>query len=430
MSAELVTGLQCRLCGKRYPKEALNFCTEDFGPLEVTYDYEAAARSLTRRSLAARPKTMWRYHELLPIDGEPTVGLHVGGTPLIRADRLARVLGVRELYLKNDAVNHPSLSFKDRVVAVALSKAVELGFQTVGCALTGNLAGSVAANAAAAGLEAYVLIPDGLEQGKVLGATIYGAKVIAVQGNYDHVNRLCSQIAFRYGWGFVNVNLRPYYAEGSKSMGFEIAEDLRWVAPDHVVAPMAGGSLIGKIYKAFREFERLDLLDAPVRTRMFGAQATGCNPISATVKTGSSRVKPIRHPNTIAKSLAIGDPADGYFASKLINETGGWCEDVDDEAIVSAMTLLAETEGIWAETAGGVTLAVAMKLIDQGKIDRDGSTVLCITGNGLKTQEALVGKLAQPVVIEPTLEAFENVVDSLASSHLPSDPGVLVGSSV
>jgi len=429
VSGELVTGLQCRLCGKRYPKEALNFCTEDFGPLEVTYDYEAAARTLTRAALVARPRTMWRYKELLPIDGEPTVGQHVGGTPLIRADRLARVLGLRELYLKNDAVNHPSLSFKDRVVAVALSKAVELGFQTVGCASTGNLAGSVAANAAAAGLEAYVLIPDGLEQGKVLGATIYGARVIAVQGNYDHVNRLCSQIAFRYGWGFVNVNLRPYYAEGSKSMGFEIAEDLGWRAPDHVVAPMAGGSLIGKIHKAFREFERLDLLEAPVRTRMFGAQATGCNPISATVKAGASKVKPIRYPDTIAKSLAIGDPADGYFASKLIGETGGWSEDVDDEAIVDAMTLLAETEGIWAETAGGVTLAVAMKLIEQGKIDRDGSTVLCITGNGLKTQEALIGKLARPVVIEPTLEAFENEVESYAPSPLVSAGGVLAGSS-
>ena len=237
MSGELVTGLKCRLCGKLYPKEALNFCTEDFGPLEVAYDYEAVARTLTRAAIAARPRTMWRYHELLPIDGEPTVGRHVGGTPLVRADRLAQALGVAELYIKNDAVNHPTLSFKDRVVAVALSKAVELGFQTVGCASTGNLANSVAANAAAAGLEAYVLIPDGLEQGKVLGATIYGAKVIAIEGNYDQVNRLCSQIAFRFGWGFVNVNLRPFYAEGSKSMGFEIAEDLGWRAPDHVVAP-------------------------------------------------------------------------------------------------------------------------------------------------------------------------------------------------
>ena len=238
-----------------------------------------------------------------------------------------------ELYLKNDAVNHPSLSFKDRVVAVALSKAVELGFQTVGCASTGNLAGSVAANAAAAGLKAYVLIPDGLEQGKVLGATIYGARVIAVQGNYDHVNRLCSQIAFRLGGASSTSTSGHIYAEGSKSMGFEIAEDLGWRAPDHVVAPMAGGSLIGKIHKAFQELERLDLLEAPVRTRMFGAQATGCNPISATVKTGASKVRPIRHPDTIAKSLAIGDPADGYFASKLIGETGGWSEDVDDEAM-------------------------------------------------------------------------------------------------
>src|SRR5438309_4972887 len=284
---------------------------------------------------------MWRYRELLPIDGRPTVGLHVGGTPLIKADRLARALGVAELYIKNDAVNHPTLSFKDRVVAVALSKAVELGFKTVGCASTGNLAGSVAANAAAAGLSAFVLIPDGLEQGKVLGATIYGARVIAIEGNYDHVNRLCSQIAFRYGWGFVNVNLRPFYAEGSKSVGFEIAEDLGWRAPDHVVAPMAGGSLIGKIHKAFKEFELLGLLDGPVTTKIHGAQATGCNPISAMVKTGATKVKPVRNPQTVAKSLAIGDPADGYFASKLIRETGGWSEDVDDETIIDAMKLLA-----------------------------------------------------------------------------------------
>jgi threonine synthase len=415
-----------------YPKEALNFCTEDFGPLEVCYDYGAIAQRLDRATIAARPRTMWRYRELLPLDGEPTVGVHVGCTPLIRADRLARELGVAELYLKNDAVNHPSLSFKDRVVAVALSKAVELGFGTVGCASTGNLAGSVAANAAAAGLEAYVLIPDGLEQGKVLGATIYGARVIAIKGNYDHVNRLCSQIAFRFGWGFVNVNLRPFYAEGSKSMGFEIAEDLGWRAPDHVVAPMAGGSLIGKIHKAFRELEQLGLLEGPVRTRMYGAQASGCNPISATVKSGSPRVRPIRHPTTIAKSLAIGDPADGYFASQLIRETGGWSEDVDDEAIVEAMTLLAETEGIWAETAGGVTLAVARKLIEQGKIDRGGSTVLCITGNGLKTQEALVNRLPRPAVIEPSLEAFEALIDAGAPAQAAaaSEAAVLAVSGV
>jgi threonine synthase len=416
VAEELVGGLKCRLCGKLYPKEALNFCTEDFGPLEVTYDYEAVAARLSRRAIQSRHRNMWRYHELLPIDGAPTVGRNVGGTPLVRADRLARALGVAELYIKNDAVNHPTLSFKDRVVAVALSKAVEFGFQTVGCASTGNLAGSVAANAAAAGLDAYVLIPDGLEQGKVLGATIYGAKVVAIEGNYDHVNRLCSQIAFKYGWGFVNVNLRPFYAEGSKSMGFEIAEDLGWRTPDHVVAPMAGGSLIGKIHKAFKEFEQLGLIDGPVKTRMFGAQATGCNPISNAVKTDALKVKPVRNPNTIAKSLAIGDPADGYFASQLIRDTGGWSEDVDDDAIVDAMKLLAETEGIWAETAGGVTLAVAQKLIEQGRIDRDGSTVLCITGNGLKTQEALLDKVAKPVVIKPTMAAFEALVESQAGA--------------
>jgi threonine synthase len=350
----------------------------------------------------------------LPLDGEPTVGRQVGCTPLIRADRLARALGVSELYIKNDAVNYPTLSFKDRVVAVALSKAVELGFQTVGCASTGNLANSVAANAASAGLEAYVLIPDNLEQGKVLGATIYGAKVIAIHGNYDQVNRLCSQIAFRFGWGFVNVNLRPFYAEGSKTVGYEIAEDLGWRVPDHVVAPMAGGSLIGKIHKAFKEFDRLGLIDGPVTTRIHGAQASGCNPISAAVKTGASKVKPVRNPQTIAKSLAIGDPADGYFASQLIRETGGWSEDVDDDAIVDAMKLLAETEGIWTETAGGVTLAVAQKLIEQGRIDRDESIVICITGNGLKTQEPLLERMAQPVVIKPTLEEFEAVLETLA----------------
>ncbi len=423
MAHDLVRGLKCRLCGKLYPKEALNFCTDDFGPLEVEYDYEAVAATISRAAIESRPHTMWRYRELLPIDGEPTVGLQVGGTPLIKADRLAEALGVRgELYVKNDAVNHPSLSFKDRVVAVALSKAVELGFTTVGCASTGNLAGSVAANAAAAGLDAYVLIPDGLEQGKILGAAIYGAKVIAIHGNYDHVNRLCSQIAFRFGWGFVNVNLRPFYAEGSKSMGFEIAEDLGWMAPDHVVVPMAGGSLVGKVYKAFKEFEKLGLID-PVHTKMFGAQATGCNPISNTVKTDAFKVKPVRNPETIAKSLAIGDPADGYFASKLIRDTGGWAEDVNDDEIVEGMKLLAETEGVFAETAGGVTVAVARKLIEQGRIDRDGSTVLCITGNGLKTQEAIVNHLARPVVIKPTLEEFEALVETEGARPVLSPAG-------
>lgn len=414
----LVLGLKCRLCGKTYPKEALNFCTEDFGPLEVEYDYEAVAKVFNRQLVESRPYNMWRYRELLPIDGEPTVGFHVGGTPLIKADRLAKALGVRgDLYVKNDAVNHPTLSFKDRVVAVALSKAVEMGFDTVGCASTGNLAGSVAANAAAAGLKAYILIPDDLEQGKVLGCTVYGARVIAINGNYDHVNRLCSQIAFRFGWGFVNVNLRPFYAEGSKSMGFEIAEELGWKAPDNVVVPMAGGSLVGKLHKAWNELKLLGLIPS-AHTKMFGAQAEGCNPITAAAKADASRIKPVRDPDTIAKSLAIGDPADGYFASKLLRETGGWGEDVTDEEIIEAMTLLAETEGIFTETAGGVTVAVAKKLIEQGRIDRDASTVICITGNGLKTQEALIDRIARPTVIEPTLEEFEGLVGSPESAEL------------
>jgi threonine synthase len=403
------------LCGRTYPKQALNFCTEDFGPLEVAYDYEAIARALDPRTLAARPRTMWRYRELLPLDDAPTVGMNVGGTPLVKADRLASALGHRgPLYVKNDAVNHPTLSFKDRVVAVALSKAVELGFQTVGCASTGNLAGSVAANAAAAGLEAYILIPDGLEQGKVLGCTVYGAHVIAIDGNYDHVNRLCSQIAFRYGWGFVNVNLRPYYAEGSKTMGFEIAEDLGWRAPDSVVAPMAGGSLVGKLHKAFGELHALGIT-ASAHTKMFGAQATGCSPITAATKAGANKVKPVRNPDTIAKSLAIGDPADGYFASKLLRESGGWGEDVSDDEIVESMLLLGETEGIFAETAGGVTVAVARKLIAQGRIDTGGTTVLCITGNGLKTQEALAARVARPRVIGPTIDEFDALVGAAST---------------
>src|SRR6516225_7346570 len=289
VSGELVTGLKCRLCGKLYPKEALNFCTEDFGPLEVTYDYDAVARTMSRQVIAGRPHTMWRYRELLPIDGEPTVGLHVGGTPLIRADRLAKALGVERLWIKNDAVNFPTLSFKDRVVSVALSKAREFGMRTVGCASTGNLANSVAAQAAQAGLDTFILVPADLERVKIFGTAVYGAKVIGVSGTYDEVNRLCTQIALKYGWGFVNVNLRPFYAEGSKSMGFEIAEDLGWRFPQHVVCPMAGGALIGKIHKAFTELNRVGLVSEPNTCKMYGAQATGCNPITDAVKTGKER---------------------------------------------------------------------------------------------------------------------------------------------
>ena len=387
MSSPFVRGLKCRLCGQAYPAGPTNFCTEDFGPLEVDYDYEAIAEAVSREKIEMRPNNMWRYQEFLPLDGEPTVGRQVGGTPLVKADRLAEVLGVEQLWIKNDAVNFPTLSFKDRVVAVALSKAREFGLTKVGCASTGNLANSVAANAAAAGLESFIFIPADLERSKILGTSVFGAKVVKVRGTYDEVNRLCTQVAFKYGWGFVNINLRPFYAEGSKSFGFEIAEQLGWRTPQHVVCPMAGGALIGKIQKAFNEFAQVGLIAKP-NCRFYGAQPTGCSPISTAVKNGWETHKPVRKPNTIAKSLAIGDPADGYFAAKIIRESGGWAEDVSDPEISEAMALLARTEGIFAETAGGVTVAVARKLIEQGRIPRDEEIVLCITGNGLKTQDA------------------------------------------
>jgi threonine synthase len=417
VSADLVRGLKCRLCGKAYPQEALNFCTEDFGPLEVDYDYEAIAEALSRAKVELRPNTMWRFRELLPLDGEPTVGAQVGGTPLVRADRLAEALGVKRLWLKNDAVNFPTLSFKDRVVAVALSKAREFGFKTVGCASTGNLANSVAANAAAAGLESYIFVPADLEPSKILGTRVYGANLIGVHGTYDEVNRLCTQVAFKYGWGFVNINLRPFYAEGSKTMGFEIAEQLGWRTPRHVVCPMAGGSLICKIQKAFQELHKVGLIDDPSCT-IHGAQATGCNPITAAVKNGWDSHRPVRKPNTIAKSLAIGDPADGYFAARVIRDSGGWGEDASDDEIAEAMLLLARTEGVFAETAGGVTVAVTRKLLEQGRIPRDEEVVLCITGNGLKTQDAVAGRLERPVVIKPSLDEFAALVESAPEAAL------------
>jgi threonine synthase len=414
-----VRGLKCRLCGKAYPQQALNFCTDDFGPLEVDYDYDVIKAAVTRAKLEARRDNMWRFREFLPIDGEPTVGAHVGGTPLVKADRLAEAIGVERLWLKNDAVNFPTLSFKDRVVSVALSKAKELGFKTVGCASTGNLANSVAANAAAAGLESYIFIPADLERAKILGTSIFGAKVIGVRGTYDQVNRLCTQVAFKYGWGFVNINLRPYYAEGSKSMGFEIAEQLGWRVPQHVVVPMAGGSLIGKIQKAFNELNKVGLIGNPA-CKIYGAQPSGCSPISTAVKLGLEAHKPVRKPNTIAKSLAIGDPADGYFAAKVIRDSGGWAEDVSDAEIVEAMLLLGRTEGIFAETAGGVTLAVARKLIEQGRIPRDEEIVLCITGNGLKTQDAVADSLEPPTVIDPSLDDFEPLMAGVAGTVAPA----------
>jgi threonine synthase len=406
-----VIGLKCRECGHKYPKQPVAGCENCFGPLEVDYDYEAISRVLSRETISSRSKNLWRYRELLPLDGEPTIGLASGATPLVRANRLARSLGIRELYIKNDSVNSPTLSFKDRVTAVAINKALEFGLEAVGCASTGNLANSVAANAAAAGLPAYILIPESLEPNKIIATSIFGARVIAVRGNYDDVNRLCTQVAERYPWGLVNVNLRPFYGEGSKTFGYEIAEQLGWRAPAAVVVPMAGGSLITKIHKGLKELEQLGLLEAEVRTRLYGAQATGCNPITSAVKRGSREILPVK-PSTIARSLAIGNPADGYHAAGLIAESGGWAEDVTDEEVVTGIKLLAETEGIFTETAGGVTVAVTRKLVEQGRISADDLTVIAITGNGLKTAEAV--ELSRPVVIEPKIAQFERAISGLS----------------
>ncbi|HEX5034527.1 MAG TPA: threonine synthase [bacterium] len=400
-----VKGLQCRECHHLYPKEPLHVCEFCFGPLEVVYNYDEIKASLTLESLRGRPTTMWRYKELLPIDGEPTVGAQVGWTPLVKADRLAKALGVKELYIKNDAVNYPTLSFKDRVVSVAMSKAKEFGFKTVACASTGNLANSVAANAAASGWESYIFIPHDLEQGKVLGTLVFGTNLVGIKGTYDEVNRLCSEVAAKYKWAFVNINIRPYYAEGSKAMGYEIAEQLGWKLPQHIVVPMAGGSLITKIHKSFDELVKIGLLPRN-DTKVYGAQATGCSPITTAVKSEWDLFKPVR-PNTICKSLAIGNPADGFYAAGVMRKSGGWGEDVSDEEIVDSMKLLASTEGIFAETAGGVTLGVARKLIAQGRIPKDESIVLCITGNGLKTQEVLVGKVGEPKIINAKLAEFD-----------------------
>lgn len=402
---DYIKGLKCRECGRVYPKEPLFVCEYCFGPLEVDYDYKKIKKILTKKVIESRPKNLWRYKELLPVDTDPTNGLNSGFTPLIRAKNLEKFLGVKELYIKDDSVNHPTLSFKDRVVAVALSKAKEFGFDTVACASTGNLANSVAAQAALANLKCYIFIPADLELGKIVATLIYKPILVAVEGNYDQVNRLCSEIATRYKWAFVNINIRPYYAEGSKTYGYEIAEQLGWKAPQHIIVPCAGGSLITKIWKGLKEFQKLDLIDK-LPTKIYAAQASGCSPIVTAVKENSEIIKPVK-PNTIAKSLAIGNPADGVYAVATVRESGGWAEDVSNEEIVEAIKLLASTEGIFTETAGGVTLAVTKKLIEQGRIPKDESIVVCITGNGLKTQEAVYEKIGKPIKIKPNLVSFE-----------------------
>lgn len=397
--------LICRECGKEYPTEALHVCELCFGPLEVKYNYDEIREAMSRASIEAGPKSLWRYKELLPVEGGPTIGLHAGMTPLVHAKNLGAFLGLDELYIKNDCVNQPTLSFKDRVVAVALTRARELGYETAACASTGNLANSVAAHAAQAGMQCYVFIPGDLEAAKVLGNLIYRPKVVEIEGNYDDVNRLCSEIAGERRWAFVNVNIRPYYAEGSKTLAFEVAEQLGWRAPDQVVVPMASGSLLTKIWKGLNEFQKIGILK-DVSTKVNGAQAEGCSPIATAYKDGRDFFKPVK-PNTIAKSLAIGNPADGYYALKTVAESHGAMDAVTDDEVIEGIKLLAQTEGIFAETAGGVTIGTLRKLVKQGAIKKHDVTVAYITGNGLKTQEAVVDSVGRPFRIPPSLVKFE-----------------------
>ena len=406
-----VTGLECRECGQNYPQKPLYVCENCFGPLDITYDYDAIQRVISREKIAARDRNLWRYRELLPIDGDPSVGLYSGCTPLVRAHRLGAALGVKELYIKDDSVNHPTFSYKDRVVSVAISKAIEFGFDTVSCASTGNLANSVSAHAAKAGLNCYVFIPDGLEQGKIIGSAIYGPKTVAVKGNYDDVNRLCSEIGDKYGWAFVNVNLRPYYSEGAKTHGFEVVEQLGWKLPQHIVVASAGGTILPKLAKGFQELIKLGLVE-DTGCRIYSAQAAGCAPIINALHKGTDLVTPVK-PNTIASSIAIGNPADGYYVIQVVKASGGWGENATDAEILEGIKLLARTEGIFTEPAGGAEVAVARKLIESGRIPRDESIVVSITGNGYKTLETIASSVDKPFTINATLDNFDELYRDL-----------------
>jgi threonine synthase len=404
-----VQGLRCRECGREYDAAPIFTCEWCFGPLEVAYDYEAIAKSVTREKIAAGPLSLWRYSDLLPVEGNSAVDLGTGFTPLVRADRLAAELGLGEVWIKNDTRN-PTNSFKDRVVSVALSKALEFGFKVAACASTGNLANSVAAHAAHAGLRSYVFIPADLEQGKIVTTAIYGGNLVAINGNYDDVNRLCAELAGIYDWAFVNVNMRPYYAEGSKTLAFETAEQLGWTVPDHVVVPVASGSLLTKIRKGFDELYKVGLLDDEPHARVSGAQALGCSPVAEAFIENADTIRPVK-PDTIAKSLAIGNPADGYFALDVVRSTGGGFGAVADGEIVEGMELLARTEGIFAETAGGVTVATLKQLAADGVVRPDERVVVYITGHGLKTLEAVAPTSGPTATIAPTLDAFHEAFD-------------------
>ena len=400
------TEMVCEVCGAGQPVAASQVCEECWGPLGFRYDLERVRAVWSPETLAARPASLWRYGELLPLGAPPSVGLATGMTPLVRADRLGQALGIRELWLKNEGVCHPSLSFKDRTVAVAVNKAKELGLSTVACASTGNLANATAALAAAAGLRAVVLVPEDVEPAKIVATTVYGAKVVAIRGTYDEASRLCSEIAGRYGFGVVNVNLRPFFAEGSKTVGFEIAEQLGWRLPAATVVPMAGGSLLAKIHQAYKELVAVGLVPQ-AESRLFGAQAAGCAPIADMIIEGRDEVRPIREPRTIARSIAVGDPGDAVFARQAILTSGGFAATATDDQIVAGMRLLAETEGIFGETAAGVVLEAARRLVGEGRIGPEsGPVVLCLTGQGLKTQDPLLPVLPKPSSIAPNLSAF------------------------
>ncbi len=416
---EFVSGLRCRECGRIYPAEALHVCDFCFGPLEVTYDYEQLAGHLSRERIAAGPRTIWRYADLLPVADAAPVDLGAGFTPLVRADRLAAELGLGELWIKDDTAN-PTGSFKDRVVSVALTKARQLGFKVAACASTGNLANSVAAHAARAGMESVVLIPHDLESAKVAMTAVYGGRLFAVEGSYDDVNRLCAELTSEQpSWAFVNVNVRTYYAEGSKTLAFEVAEQLGWSAPDHVVVPIGSGAQLTKVAKGFEELGKVGLLDGEPAVRVSGAQATGCAPVATAFAEGTDAIRPVK-PATIAKSLAIGNPADGWYALEAIRRSGGSCAAVTDEEILEGIRLLARTEGIFAETAGGVTIATLAKLAAQGSVRRDERVVAMVTGHGLKTVEALRAS-GPTATIAPTLEAFEQAMAQTdGGSELPT----------
>ncbi|HVO33449.1 MAG TPA: threonine synthase [Elusimicrobiota bacterium] len=417
ISEPKIKALQCKECENQYPAKAIHVCEFCFGPLEVVYDYEAIRKRISRQSIEKGPRSLWRYWDLLPVETRDVITIQEGYTPFWRAKTLGKELGLSQLYIKNDSVN-PTFSFKDRVVSTALTRARELGFDTVACASTGNLACAVAAYGAKASLRAFVFIPADLEPSKVVGAGIYGPTIIGIQGNYDQVNRLCAEVADMFKWAFVNVNVRPYYAEGSKTLGFEVAEQLGWRAPDHCVVPVASGSLLTKIYKGLKEFTDLGLIAAHP-TRMSAAQAEGCSPVVTAWRDKSDIIKPVK-PHTIAKSLAIGNPADGPYALQIMAKTGGVGESVTDEEVVDGIFLLAQTEGVYTETAGGVTVAALKKMAASGKIRRDELTVAFITGNGYKTQEVVAEKVNKPIVIEPSIAQFREIYDRLTKVAAPT----------